>query len=213
TYSVGFNDLQFTFLPNVLAMKAEGVKLFYSTEMPDFDAATLAKEFRQENFHPIVIQGAAYSAALIKDAGGAANGMYIEQAYPFYLPGQDAKHVPAAAIFDKWMKKADSNPDFEIEAVYGWMSAQLFVQGLKSAGANPTRASLLAALAKVRSFNAGGMISNSNPAQNIPPQCWVLGQVKGSKIVRVRPSPKSGFVCSPGGTVKSHGFKPEVRPL
>jgi ABC-type branched-subunit amino acid transport system substrate-binding protein len=211
-YDVSFNDTQFTFLPDVLAMKSKGVKLFYSTEMPDFDAATLAKEMQQESFRPMVIQGAAYSSALIKDAGGAANGMYIEQAYPLYLPGQDAKHVAAAALFDKWMKKASSNADFEIEAVYGWMSAQLFVQALKNAGAHPTRASLLAALDKITSFNAGGMISNSDPAHNIPPQCWVLGQVKGNTVVRVPPSPKSGFVCNPGGTVKTHGFKPESRP-
>ena len=212
-YDDGFTDTEFTFLSQVLAMKADGVKLFYSTEMPDFDAATLAKEMEQQNFRPIVVQGAAYSAAFLQDAGGEAQGTYIEQAYPLYLPGsQDSKDVPAAKMFDHWMKVVSSNPDFEIEAVYGWMSAQLFVEALKNAGSPPTRAGLFAALDKITNFDAGGMISPSDPAHNIPPDCWVLGQVKGNSIVRVPPDPKTGFVCSPGGRIALHGFKPENRP-
>jgi len=211
-YDRGYSDTEFSFLSDVLTMKAKGVQLFYSMEMPDFDAATLAKEMQQQNFRPMVIQVAAYSGALLTDAGGAANGMYIEQSYPLYLPGEDAKNVPAVALFDHWMKVADSSPNFEIEAVYGWMSAELFVDALSEAGSPPTRAGLFTALDKMTSFDADGMISPSDPAKNIPSSCFVLAQVRGSNIVRVPPTPKTGFVCSPGGMLTSGGFKGEVRP-
>jgi len=211
-YDRGFGAAETTYLSDVLAMKAKGVQLFYSQQMIDLYAANLAKEMAQQNFKPIVIQGAAYSTNLISDAGPAANGMYIEQSYPLFLPGGDAKRIPAVALFDHWMTVADPNANFEIEAVYGWIAAQLFTQALKNAGSTPTRASLLAALDKVTSFNGGGMIPPTDPATNVPYQCWLLAQVKSGNIVRVPPTPKTGYVCSPGGLLPAAGFKPEVRP-
>ena len=209
-YDRGFTPFESTFLPDVLTMKSSGVQLFFSTQMPDNYAATLAKEMQQQNFSPIVVQGAAYSNQLVSLAGSAANNMFIAQQYALYL-GEDASVVPAVALFDKWVKKANPKANFEIETLYGWASAQLFVQALKAAGKNPTRASLTAALAKVTSFDAGGLIPEENPSQNIPAECWLLAQVHNGTVVRVSPTPPSGFVCSPGGRLAAPGWQPEQR--
>lgn len=209
-YDRGFSPFESTFLPDVLKMKNAGVQLFFSTEMPDNYAATLAKEMQQQSFSPIVIQGAAYSNNLVSLGGSAVNNMYLTQAYALYL-GQDAASVPAVSLFDKWVRKANSKATFEIETVYGWTSAELFVQALRNAGANPTRASLVAALGKITSFDAGGLIPNENPSANIPATCWLLAQIRNGKIVRVSPTPATGFVCSSGGFLKSAGYQPEQR--
>jgi len=74
------------------------------------------------------------------------------------------------------------------------------------------RAGLEAALDKITSFNASGLIATANPAQNIPGNCIILAQVKGNSIVRVSPTPKNGFYCLPHSLVPLPGFKPEVRP-
>ena len=137
--------------------------------------------------------------------------MYIDQCYALYL-GQDANTVPAVALFDKWMKKASSNPNFEIQSVYGWASAELFVQALRAAGPNPTRPVLLAALNKITIFNGQGLVPNSNPAQNIPTNCVLLAQVQNGQIVRVAPTPTTGFDCSSHSYLHAPGWKPEVRP-
>jgi hypothetical protein len=110
------------------------------------------------------------------------------------------------------MLKADPNANFELEALFGWASAELFVQGLRQAGSPPTRAGLEAALDKVKSFNANGLLSTGDPAQNIPAPCVVLAQVRNGKIVRVPPSPKTGFICMKNSLLPLRGFKPEVRP-
>lgn len=209
-YDRGFTPFESTFLPDVLKMKAAGVQMFFSTQMPDNYAATLAKEMQQQSFKPIVIQGASYSNQLIPLAGSAADGMYIAQQYALYL-GQDASVVPAVSLFNKWVKKADPTANFEIETLYGWAAAELFVQALRSAGQNPTRASLVAALSKVTSFDAGGLIPTENPSQNIPAQCWLLAQVQNGTISRVSPTPSSGFVCSPGGRLAAAGWSPMSR--
>lgn len=209
-YDRGFSPFESSFLSDVVKMKSAGVKLFFSDQMPDNYAATLAQEMQQEDFHPMVIQGAAYSNQLVKLGGAAVNGMYIEQQYALYL-GQDAAAVPAVALFDKWVKKADSNANFEIETVYGWASAELFVDALRNAGPDPTRASLVAALNQITDFDAGGLIPPDNPAAGIPPQCWLLAQIKDGTVQRVSPSPSTGFVCSPEGWVKSPGWAPVSR--
>ncbi|MHB8681238.1 MAG: ABC transporter substrate-binding protein [Acidimicrobiales bacterium] len=209
-YNRGFTPFESTFLPDVLKMKSQGVQLFFSTQMPDTYAATLAKEMQQQSFSPIVVQGAAYSNQLVTLAGSAAEGMFVEQQYALYL-GEDAGSVPAVKTFDTWVKEADPNANFEIETLYGWASAELFVQALRDAGANPTRASLVAALGKITSFDAGGLIPQENPSANIPAQCWLLAQVHNGSVVRVPPTPATGFNCSPGGLLPAAGFKPEHR--
>ncbi len=208
-YDAGFTPAQTTFLPNVLTMKSKGVQLFFTTQMPDAYAATLAEEMQQQNFSPVVVQGDAYSTNLLKDGGAAVNNMYIELGYVLYL-GADA-NLPAVKLYTKWMKIADPSANFELQSLYGWASAELFVQGLKDAGNPPTRAGLESALAKVTSFNANGILTTGDPAANVPGDCVLLAQVKNGQIVRVPPTPTNGFICT-GGLLPAPGFKPEVRP-
>jgi len=210
-YDHGVGPFYTDFLPDIISMKNDGVKLFFSTELPDNYAANVAKQFAQQNFKPINVEGAAYSNQLLSLAGSAANNMYIEQGYALYL-GQDAKVVPAVALFDKWMKKVDSKANFEIESVYGWTSAELFVQALQQAGNPPTRAGLIQALNKVTFFDAGGLVPPTNPAAAIPSDCFLLAQVQHGVIKRVAPTPAVGFSCSQGGFLKEAGYKPMVRP-
>jgi hypothetical protein len=113
--------------------------------------------------------------------------------------GQDGKLIPAVDTFDKWAKKVDPQTQLDLYTLYGWISAELFVQALKGAGTNPTRASLDAQLNKITSFNAQGLISNQDPAQKIPGQCWIVIQYDNGTWKRIAPDPKSGFVCNPGG--------------
>lgn len=209
-YDRGFTAFESTFLSDVLHMKAAGVQMFFTSQMPDTYAATLAKEMQQQSFTPINIEGGAYSNQLVSLAGSAANGMFIAQQYALYL-GQDASSVPAVSTFDHWVKQVDSKANFEIETLYGWASAQLFVQALKAAGQNPTRGSLVAALGKVTSFNAGGLVGNENPSANIPASCFLLAQVKNGTIERVSPTPSTGFVCSSNAYLAAPGWKPESR--
>jgi ABC-type branched-subunit amino acid transport system substrate-binding protein len=188
-YDIGFAPSQTTFLANVLTMKAKGVQMFFTQQLPDAYAATVAEEMEQQNYHPINIEGDAYSSNLVKDGGSAVNDMYIEIGYLLYL-GQDANE-PAVKLYTKWMKIADPSANFELQSLFGWASAQLFVEGLRNAGNPPTRSGLEEALDKITSFNARG----GNPAQpTSPEQCVVLAQVvngQTSSGCRPRPGPAS----------------------
>jgi branched-chain amino acid transport system substrate-binding protein len=207
---VGVFDSDFT--ADVLKMKSAGVQMVIIVGMAVTQVADLAKDMAAQGFKPKLFasSGTSYDANFIPLAGSAANGHEVGVFTALYQ-GQDAKVVPAVALFDKWMKKVD--PKFPIDgyAVYGWTSAELFVQALQAAGASPTRASLLAQLNKITSFDGGGLLAPGNPAQKIPESCWFLAKVQNGQWVRTSPSPKSGFLCSPGGYYYPKGTKKFVR--
>jgi ABC-type branched-subunit amino acid transport system substrate-binding protein len=213
TYTHGITATTTSFLPDVLKMKSEGVQMLYESELPTQQASTLAKELQQENLKVINVEIAAYAANLPELAGSAGQGMYFAEPYSLYQ-GEDASTTPSVALFDKLVKKVDPgvfSSTEPVSALYGWGAAQLFTQALKAAGQNPTRASLTAALNNVTNFSANELIAPGNPAKNIPPSCWLLAQLNNGKIQRISPSPKSGYVCSPGGNHPASGYKPQTR--
>jgi ABC-type branched-subunit amino acid transport system substrate-binding protein len=210
-YDHGVGPFDTDFLPDIIHMEHAGVEMFVGLELPDSFAATLAKQMQQQNFKPINIEGTAYSAQLLALAGSAADKMYIYQSYALYL-GQDAMSVPAVKLFVQWVNKVDSHAAFAIESVYGWTSAELFADALKQAGDPPTRARLIMALDKMTSFDSGGLIPPSDPAQNIPSNCFLLAQVQHGHIERVPPTPPTGFYCPSDGYLPAPGYQRIVRP-
>jgi ABC-type branched-subunit amino acid transport system substrate-binding protein len=208
TYSLGYkwlyaHDEGFattTFLPDIIKMKNAGVKLVFEPTQQGAYIATMAQEMKQEDLNALLVSGGNAYEENFKP-GAAGNGTLVTGVTALY-EGQDAKAVPAVATFDKWATKVDPQTQLDLYTLYGWISGELFAQALQAAGANPTRASLDAALDKITSFNASGLISPQNPAQKIPGQCWLVAQYENGTWKRIPPDPKSGFICSP------HGFFP-----
>jgi ABC-type branched-subunit amino acid transport system substrate-binding protein len=205
TYSLGYQwlysrDATFTetsFLPDIIKMKALGVKMVFEPSQQGGYISNIAQEIKQEGLNAVLVSGAnAYEQNF--NPGSAGNGTLVTGVDALYM-GEDAKVVPAVATFDKWAKKVDPQTQLDLYTLDSWINAQLFVQALKAAGPNPTRGSLEAQLNKITSFNANGLISTQNPAQKIPGQCWLVAQYENGKWSRIAPDPKSGFVCSPSG--------------
>ncbi len=193
-------DATFTetaFLPDIIKMKNNGVKLVFEPTVTGNLVSTIAQEMKQQNLNALLVSG---TNAYEKDftPGSAGNGTLIFGVYALYR-GEDAKAVPAVATFDKWVKKVDPSTQLDIYTLDAWVNAQLFVQALKAAGPNPTRADLDAQLNKIKSFDASGLMSPQNPAQKIPGPCWLVAKLENGKWQRITPDPKTGFVCSPGG--------------
>jgi len=191
-----------TFVSDVVAMKNKGVKMLFIEQNPPLYAAPLIKALNAQNFHPMVILGAStYSTTLIPNSGGASavNGMYLDQNLPLYL-GTDAKAIPAVTTFNKWVKTATASWKPDLFTLYGWLSAQLFVQGLKGAGKNPTRGSLLKALGKVTNFTGTNLTAPTNPAAKTVSNCYLVGRIKNGQWTRQADPPISsstnGYRCT-----------------
>jgi len=193
---------QTDFNQQVIAMKNAGVKIVFMDQMPSNYAGSVFKALQQQDFHPQVLLGAAtYSNQLITQSGGASNvdGSYLQQNLALYL-GTDQTAVPAVGTFLHWVQQASPGFSPDLFTAYGWLSANLFVQGLKNAGSNPSRGSLLQSLSKITSFNGDGFNAPSNPSAKVPPNCYLIVTVTNGQFVRSPDNPPTtgstnGFRC------------------
>ena len=198
-YAANYGVTQTDFTSNVIAMKNAGVKIIFVDSMAESYASALLKNLQQQNFHPVVVLGAAtYTSKLITDAGAAAvNGSYLNQSTTLYQ-GQDAASVPAVSTFLHWVNIASPGYKADLFTLYGWLSAQLFAQALQNAGSNPSRGSLLAALGKITSFDGQHLIGPNDPAAKTVGNCYLIGQVVNGDFQRLDDPPTNG---------STHGFR------
>jgi ABC-type branched-subunit amino acid transport system substrate-binding protein len=191
SYDVG----QTAFQASVIRMKDDGVQIVLLDQADVNAIAAFLDAAALEGFHPAVFfnSGSAYDGSFIKKAGAAASTIVVDVHEALYL-GQDASTVPEVKLFDHWINVAHPGYTPDIYSVFGWASAMLFVQALQHAGSDPTRATVLAALSQITSFDAGGLIAPDNPAKKDPPNCFIIAKVANGQWQRV--SPSSGFMCS-----------------
>ncbi|MGA8682466.1 MAG: ABC transporter substrate-binding protein [Acidimicrobiales bacterium] len=190
-YDVG----QTAFQASVIRMKDDGVQIVLLDQADVNAIAAFLDAAQLEGFHPAIFfnSGSAYDGSFIAKAGAAASSVTVAIHESLYL-GQDANTVPEVKQFDHWIDVAHAGYTPDIYSVFGWASAMLFVQALQSAGSDPTRASVLAALEKITNFDAGGLIAPDNPAGKVPPNCFIVAKVVNGQWQRV--SPSTGFTCS-----------------
>jgi ABC-type branched-subunit amino acid transport system substrate-binding protein len=178
-YEPTYEETQFDFTQNVIAMKNAGVQVLFIDQMAEEYASALLKDLVQQNFHPKLVLGAAtYTANLVSAAGGpdAVNGAYFDQNASLYL-GADAANIPAVTTFLHWVNVADPGFTPDLFTLYAWNSTSLFVQALKNAGADPSRGSILQALSKITSYNGGYIVTDSNPTARTTSNCYLVGRV------------------------------------
>jgi ABC-type branched-subunit amino acid transport system substrate-binding protein len=200
-YSQLYGPLDTNFTPEVLAMKSAGVQFVDLTETDATNAEDILAEMYQQGFHPEVIESAGplYVDDFTQKAGGpqVTDGVYLDQEDALYL-GADAKSVPEVNTMLSWIQKVQPNFTTDLFTLYGWCAAMLFTEALEHSGSNPDSASVLAALKKIHSFDAGGLMAPDNPGSRQPPSCWLLARVVNGVYVRIPPSPKSSFICDAG---------------
>jgi ABC-type branched-subunit amino acid transport system substrate-binding protein len=191
TYSLSQSD----FTQNVIAMKNAGVKMLFVDQVPATYASSLLKALQEQDFHPVVVLGAAaYTNTLVSSAGGAANveGDYLQQNQSLYLGGDQGK-VPAVGTFLHWVQVVSPGFQPDLFTLYGWLSDELFADGLKNAGSHPSRGSLLQALRKITTFDGSGIVAPSNPVTKQLSNCYLLGRVNNGQFVRLDDPPVSGL--------------------
>ncbi|MEO6203836.1 MAG: ABC transporter substrate-binding protein, partial [Mycobacteriales bacterium] len=193
-YERGFQPTETDFTADIVGMQRQGVKMIYviASDAPSF--ARLVTAARQQSVDwPILAGGIAYDQGFISRAGAAAEGVYNDQQFAMFFNKDEAARVPAVQEFQTWTNTVAPGEKLDLFAVYGWSSAQLFVQALKAAGPKAKRADVLAELRKITSFDADGMLAPADPAGKKPPTCWLGAVVKSGKWTRVTPA--NGFRC------------------
>ena len=189
---------------DIVRMRQRGVKMVDITALDVKGLARVAKQMLQQNFKPeiFVTGGIGYDANLIELAGAdAVEGLINDQTQAMYL-GEDAATIPEVKLFQTWLNKVKPGAKADVFTIFSWTSARLFVQALKSAGANPTRASLLNELKKIDNYDSNGILAPGGPASKRPPNCYILLKIHQGKYSRLD-SP--GYRCNDGGYFRPAG--------
>ncbi len=111
------------FTAQIVTMKDMGVQILFLEQEPQNYAASIFKDLDEQNFHPVVVLGAAaYSHQLVANSGGASNvdGAYLEQQEALFL-GEDAPAIPAVATFNTWVQKVSPGFTTDFFALQGWL--------------------------------------------------------------------------------------------
>jgi branched-chain amino acid transport system substrate-binding protein len=178
----------------VVNMRSAGVKILFMEQMPENYAASVIQALNQQDFHPvIVLGGSTYSHQLVPNSGGPAaiDGAYMEQNTSLFL-GEDASGIPAVNTFLKWVQRASPGFHADLYTLYGWLSAQLFSEALKAAGAHPSRGSVLEALRHITSFSGGYLVGPANPADRVPTNCYIIARIENGNYQRLDDPPLNG---------------------
>ena len=92
--------------------------------------------------------------ALTEELGSAGEGCIISQVVPY--PWNT--NVPLVAEYTKAMQKAGKAADIGFISLEGYMAAKLFCQVMEQVAGTPTREAFIAAIAKTKTFDLGGVM-------------------------------------------------------
>jgi ABC-type branched-subunit amino acid transport system substrate-binding protein len=196
TPALSNRDTQSAFTPIITQMKQDGSN--WSDNGLAVPGAILLREEAavQGLTDPSIVwtcTSACYDAKQMSAAGSVMNGEYMPLGF---LPFSEANTNKTLAAYLKYVGK-DNASAF---GVYGFEAVLAFEQAARNAAkssAGLTRASLLAALKAMTSFNAGGMAGTVNIGGKVPSSCNIVLQWSNGKFTRVYPSKRGTFDCTP----------------
>jgi ABC-type branched-subunit amino acid transport system substrate-binding protein len=192
--SVTFGSVSFT--TEALAAKTAGVNAVYAG-MDDDSNFALATAMKQAGVHlkAVVFPTGYEPSAVNSPAWADLQGDYFDSEFrPFSLP--DAGTLQLQAALEKYDHFTKSQfPTFD--QYEGWVGADLMIQGIQKAGANPTSASVIKALRGVKSYSANGLLPNpinysTNFGHDEAKACGWFLQAKPAGFVPVSKSPFCG---------------------
>jgi len=117
------------------------------------------------------------ASALATELGPEGAGMIVAQVVP-------PPSIPIVREYQSAIEKQLGRKDFSSTSLESYIAAKVLVEGIRRAGAVPTRESLLKALDSIRNFNVGGYIVDFNPSNH-----------NGSKFVELTAINRAGKIA------------------
>ncbi len=197
SWNVTANSPQSQYTPIIQAMKNDSSNYGLSLQAVTGVVAERQEAQLQGLTDPNIVWQctlACYEDDAVIKAGDVMNGEYMAMTF---LPFDEGSANPMTKNFVKYVGKDNLNGF----ASWGFTSGLLFQQAaeavVKKDGKDGlTRANLLAALADIHDFNAGGMVGTTDVGSKTGSPCFMLDQFKSGKFVRVYPTKKGTFDCN-----------------
>ncbi|WP_235433541.1 ABC transporter substrate-binding protein [Protofrankia coriariae] len=141
-----------------------------------------------------VLIPAGYDQTLLRQLGPLLAGVVV---YVNFVPYEQNPQAYTRMLGAMSAYTPENQSPTQEGAVFGWLSADMFVRGLREAGPCPTRQSFIDGLRKVHDYNADGLLPRPLDLSTNFEQlsdCFTFVQVSddGSQFVPLPPSPRCG---------------------
>jgi branched-chain amino acid transport system substrate-binding protein len=195
--------------PNILATNLHNAKVNMVINCMDVNSSvSLSKAMANDyNLKPVQLWLDGYDRSIL-----AADSAYMQDVYFLlqHIPFEAATKYPSAypglnLYFKEMSANGFSSDEFSDVALMGWESANLFTEGLRAAGKNPTQAAVIKALNKIKR-DIGGPTGDGVTApvnwtiahtKNTSPACETFVKVSGSNFVLAFNKGAHPWVCFP----------------
>lgn len=195
--------------PNILADKIHQANANFVVNCMDVNSnVALSKAMVNDfNLKPVQLWLDGYDRNILK-----ANSTYMQNVYfllqhiPFEAATTYPTSFPGLNLYFKEMAKFGFTTDeYSDVALMGWESANLFTEGLRAAGKNPTQAAVINAINKIRRDIGGptgfGVTSPIDwvtaHSKNTSPACETFVKVSGSSFAMAFNKGAHPWVCFP----------------
>jgi len=211
TAKVAFDDESLGFgNPDFSAQVSEMVKkkVDYIIACIDFNGIiNLRKEMLRQGLEASMVLPNAYEHKTVKENQQFLNGLYVATGF---APLETKPAPQGVKDFKKWMKKTGGRQTEN--AIFGWINAAQFVQGLKDAGEDFTRQKVIDAVNAETDFTADGLLPpvNWTTAHENDQDCMALLKIVNGKFKPVFGKPGKPFLCFADDLTKVPK-KPEVK--
>ena len=188
--------------PFAQRLKNCGAELVNYNGTPDPNLRDLLDGAAQLDYQPIWFGDSnMYVPDLAKwNTSGNGDKLYVRMSV---TPFEEADANPATKQYLDLMDKSGGDP-----ALLGAQAASSFLlwaTAAKKCGSELTRDCVIDGAKKITKWTGGGLHAESNPGENLPPECGVLVKLDGTKWVRVAPEKPNTFDCDPSYLVEVSG--------
>jgi Periplasmic binding protein len=179
-----------------------GAEVVYYSGQPYPNMQNLLDDAAQVGYSPIwLVDLNAYLRSFAEwNATGNGDNVYLRTAfYPF----EQADDVPA---LQQYLDVVEANGgDTSLLGVQSTSAFLLWATAADACGADLSRQCVLDELDGITSWDAGGLHTETNPGENLPPECGMLLKLEGTSWVQAYPEEEGEMVCNPEGNIELTG--------
>jgi ABC-type branched-subunit amino acid transport system substrate-binding protein len=188
--------------PFVQSLEDCGVDAVYYSGQAYPNLQNLLDAAAQEGYEPIwVTDPNSYLQSFAEwNASGNGDRVYLRTAF---TPFEQADDNPATQQYMDIVE--DNGGDISQLGQQAASSFLLWATGAQACGDDLTRDCVMDELSQVTSWTGGGMHAETNPGDNMPPDCAMLLKLDGTEFVQVYPEEQGEFDCSEDYTVPVSG--------
>jgi ABC-type branched-subunit amino acid transport system substrate-binding protein len=168
-------------------------KVDYLLSCVDVNAnIAILKEMKRQGLEAPTTFSSAYDQRLIRTNAEFMNGNYV---LTTFTPFETKPRPPGLKRYLKWMKQTDGT--LNETSLAGWVTAHLFVEGLKAAGEDFTRESVIDAINQMTDWDADGLLPTIDwtKAHETETGCYVISKIVKGKFKRVFDKKGEPFRC------------------